>query len=344
MPSKFTQYGGVAGAEDALRQMVAERIAAQMQAEKIAQERYKLSQEDARIGQGDRRMDIDVDQFGKTHQLNLDKFGQQKTEFDAGAPEREARTGYLRTQTKDLEQKPLYAEQARQAAEARDRAQHGYRLGEIAASNANRQERTVQIMGPNGVPIWVKESDAVGQPAAQAARAVTGQERGVVGFFNRMLEAERNARKVEDKLSGPDVAAQEYAPAWLTNWLQTPEGQQYQQAQRTYTEARLRKESGAAIPQGEFDTDRRSNFRLPGDKPETIKQKRQSRLTTMRGLGNAAGRALQEYYGEGATLDSLLKEFEDAGAPVAMVAPDGRALMVPPEKVAEMEARGAKRR
>ena len=67
----------------------------------------------------------------------------------------------------------------------------------------------------------------------------------------------------------------------------------------------------------------------------------------MRGIGNASGRALGEYYGEGTTLESRLKDFEEqgtAGGPVAMIAPDGRPLMVPAEKVAELEAKGAKRR
>ena len=180
-----------------------------------------------------------------------------------------------------------------------------------------RDERLVQVAGPNGSAIWVHESDAVGKPAAQAARSITGQERSVLGFFNRMLEAERNARAVEDKLTGRDVAASEYAPGWLENFLKTPEGQQYTQAQRMYTEARLRKESGAAIPPHEYEADRRTNFRVAGDQPGAMKNKRRARVQTMRGIGNAAGRALAEFYGEGTTLNDLLKEFDDAREPVS---------------------------
>lgn len=208
-------------------------------------------------------------------------------------------------------------------------------------------EPLVQVMGPNGVPIYMPRSQAVGQPAAQAPRAVTGAERQTLAYFNRMLEAERNARRVEDQLKDRDVAASTYAPAWLENWLKSPEGQQYTQAQRMFTEARLRKESGAAIPENEFANDRRMNFRVAGDQPGSISQKRKSRLETIRGTGNAAGRALQEYYGPETTLDTLLSEFGDkaaAGSLVPMTAPDGRSLMVPAEKVAELEARGATRR
>lgn len=186
------------------------------------------------------------------------------------------------------------------------------------------------------VPSWLAAPNRTTKP-------VTPAERQTLAYFQRMLQAEKNARAVEDKLGGTDLAAQQYAPGWLENWLQSEEGQQYSQAQRQYTEARLRKESGAAIPPQEFDSDRKTNFRIAGDMPDVLPQKRNSRLQTIRGTGNAAGRAIEEYYGEGVTLDDLLKEFADGGGLVPMVAPDGRKLNVPADKVAEMEAHGAKR-
>jgi hypothetical protein len=174
-----------------------------------------------------------------------------------------------------------------------------------------RDERIVQVMGKDGVPVWVRESQAVGQPAAQAARAVTGQERSVRGFLGRMIEAERNARSVEDKLTDRDFAAEWLPGATLENAAMSQSGQLYRQAQRMFTEARLRKESGAAIPQGEYDTDRDTNFRRPGDKPETTAQKRKARLEVMKGIGSSAGKALEEFYGPGTTIESLLAEFAE---------------------------------
>src|SRR3990167_10723394 len=90
MASRFTQYGGAAGAEQALREMVAERIAAQMEAEKVNQERYKLMQTDRQIGQGDARIAQAGQQFDARLDLDRDKFGQDQAEFEAGAPQREA--------------------------------------------------------------------------------------------------------------------------------------------------------------------------------------------------------------------------------------------------------------
>jgi hypothetical protein len=183
-----------------------------------------------------------------------------------------------------------------------------------AKQHEPKQERLVQVMDASGRPIWVRESQAEGQPATQAARAVTGQERKALGFFQRMLEGERNARAVESKIGPQDFAAELAPGETLENFFRSPEGQQYVQAQKTYTEGRLRKESGAAIAKDEYTKDRDINFRRPGDDDKTLKQKRSSRITTLRGAANEAGKALQEFYGPDATIDSLLAEFAEKEA------------------------------
>lgn len=328
---------------DLLRQ----RKLAEYQAYLEQQERDRRAQLDqGRLDLDRQRVGQDASQFDARLGLDRDKLGVEQQQFEANAPERDARAGFIRTQTKDLEQKPLYAEADRQADEAKAKTQHGYRLREIAAQGALRtpaQERIVQVEGPDGKAVWVRESDAVGRPAAQAARAITGAERKELGFFQRMLDAERNARKVENDVSAWDIGVSDWSPAFIENWLKSDAGKRYTQAQRMFTEGRLRADSGAAVPANEYTMDRQTNFRIGNDDEATIKQKRASRLTAMRGQANRSGRALQEYYGEGETLDSLLKEFEEGGGLVPMVAPDGRRLQVPPDKVAEMEAHGAKR-
>jgi len=161
-----------------------------------------------------------------------------------------------------------------------------------------RDDRIVQIMGPGGTPIWAKESAAVGQPAAQAARAVTGQERTALAFFNRAKEAVDNIAPIEKEVAGSGLAGQaqlKYAP----NLLQTEAQQAYSQAQRAFTEARLRKESGAAIPKHEYENDAKTYFAQPGDSASTIEQKRKARQTVLDGLAFGAGKAYEEFYGEG---------------------------------------------
>lgn len=172
---------------------------------------------------------------------------------------------------------------------------------------APKDERIVQVMGPNGSPVWVRESEAVGKPAAQAPRAVTGVERQALAFYNRAKDAVDTLEKadssglaLEEKMSKLGLMDQQRLgyEGVGSNYAKTPEMQQYRQAQRAFTEARLRKESGAAIPADEFANDARTYFVQPGDNAETIKQKRESRAKLLEGLGYSAGKAYEEFYGE----------------------------------------------
>jgi hypothetical protein len=172
-----------------------------------------------------------------------------------------------------------------------------------------RDDRIVQIMGPNGVPIWVTESEAVGKPAAQAPRAVTGAERGALAYYNRARDANETITQtgstpnglrqpsLEERMANQSLLGQaQLQYGW--NITQTSEQQAYRQAQRAFTEARLRKESGAAIPNEEYANDARTYFAQPGDSKETIEQKRKARDKVLEGLAYSAGKAYDEFYGE----------------------------------------------
>lgn len=69
-----------------------------------------------------------------------------------------------------------------------------------------------------------------------------------------------------------------------------PENEQkVMQAQRNFVNAILRKESGAAIAQSEFDNARKQYFPQPGDSEAVIKQKRTNRETAIAGLAKIVG-------------------------------------------------------
>jgi hypothetical protein len=63
----------------------------------------------------------------------------------------------------------------------------------------------------------------------------------------------------------------------LTNWTQSDQQQQVEQAQRDFINAVLRRESGAAIAPSEFANANQQYFPQPGDKPKTLEQKRRNR-------------------------------------------------------------------
>jgi len=167
---------------------------------------------------------------------------------------------------------------------------------------AAKEERLVQIAGPNGTPIWVREPDAVGKPAAQAPRAVTGAERQSMAFYNRAQTAldaltEGGDQSLEEKMAKQGLAGQAQLQ-YGSNLVQTGEQQQYRQAQRAFTEARLRKESGAAINDKEYDKDARTYFAQPGDSAAVKVQKSTARAAVLAGLKFSAGKAYEEFTGE----------------------------------------------
>jgi hypothetical protein len=129
------------------------------------------------------------------------------------------------------------------------------------------------------------------------SRPSLGTERQTLAYFNRAKQASDDISELENVIANQGLMGQlqgQYAP----NVFQNEKQQLYRQGQRAFTEARLRKESGAAIPQGEYDNDARTYFAQPGDSPAVIEQKRQARQVVLEGLKNAAGRAYEEFHGE----------------------------------------------
>jgi hypothetical protein len=211
-------------------------------------------------------------------------------------------------------------EAARQAAaSAAESARHNRATEAHAASGAS--EPLIAIVGPDGKPVLVPRGQAVGKaPASSAAGAKpsTGVEKSTLTFFNRAKQADEELAAVEADVTKMGLGAQQWM-ARAPNWAQTETGQRYQQAQRSFTEARLRKDSGAAIPEGEFANDRQMYFAQPGDGPVVAAQKARARATVLASLAFGSGRALGEFYGDDA--DSLVTGYK-ARAATATKPPD----------------------
>lgn len=141
-------------------------------------------------------------------------------------------------------------------------------------------------------------------------KPATPAERQSLAFFNRAQDAVKTitdpgagGKSLEDQVAKSGIMTQA-GLQYLPNALQTTMQQSYRQAQRAFTEARLRKESGAAIPESEFQNDAKTYFAQPGDGPAMIDQKRKARETLLKGMRFASGKAYGEFYGaedDGAT-------------------------------------------
>ena len=115
-------------------------------------------------------------------------------------------------------------------------------------------------------------------------------------FAGRMLGAEKVLREVENV---------------GTDWVERRRGdisdktgynirgktyQKFDQAQRDFINATLRRESGAMIRPDEFDNANKQYFPMPGDTAEVIAQKRRNREQAIRGIAAGAGPAWQPPY------------------------------------------------
>lgn len=80
----------------------------------------------------------------------------------------------------------------------------------------------------------------------------------------------------------------------LPKALQSKELQQFQQARDNFITAALRKESGAAIAESEYEMADQQYFAQPGDTPEVLSRKAANRKQIMEGLKASAGPALEK--------------------------------------------------
>lgn len=128
------------------------------------------------------------------------------------------------------------------------------------------------------------------------ARASEQAERGGVeqgkaaSFLRRAINAETNFRGLGDvqPRSLPGQAVKESLPN-VSNLISDSDRQRADQAEREFIAAILRYDSGAAIPDSEFVSTGQIYFPRPGDTPEQLAQKAQSRRVAIEGLLSASG-------------------------------------------------------
>lgn len=172
---------------------------------------------------------------------------------------------------------------------------------EQKADNIRAQERAdaAAKIGAGAVEVPVLRLDEAGNIVAgsEAPKAPTEGERQTLIFFQRMADAIGNLDELEKPIADTGLIGQLQMKAFDMPLFLTKNQQQYEQASRAFTEARLRKDSGAAIPDSEFASDRLTYFPQPGDSVETLAQKAQSRKVAINGLRVASGNAYWQLYG-----------------------------------------------
>lgn len=196
--------------------------------------------------------------------------------------------------------------------------------------NADGSETLVRVdRQGNAAPINTGVQPSQGNPYA------TGKFNEVQGkaatFADRMAASDKIISSLEDVNQGAGGIVGAIGNTRLPfmsgpiqdtsvfNAAASPERQKALQAQRDFVNAILRRESGAAISESEFNNARRQYFPQPGDSQQVIEQKRNNRKLAIEGNMREAGPSYRPPEGWGGrnqtqtqsspSVDDLLKKY-----------------------------------
>lgn len=141
--------------------------------------------------------------------------------------------------------------------------------------------------------------DQKGQPMIRKKKEekppTAGQETSAL-YASRLQQSDEIFNKLENYINhqGVGEAVQGSLPNFL-NVLKSEDMQSYQQAQKNFLNALLRRESGAVISPSEFREGKQQYFPQPGDKPDVIAQKKANRDLVKKSFKSSARNAYIPY-------------------------------------------------
>jgi len=184
------------------------------------------------------------------------------------------------------------------------------RLQKAAAARANEDKPIIkEVTDPNtGATSFVRINLRTGElsplgnpqppsqpnnPFSAGGKFNEGQGKAA-GFTDRMLQSEGilsgvNGQGGVQEQGTSAVQTGLSAIPGVGNYLTSANRQKYEQAKRDFTNAQLRRESGAAISPTEFDSANKQYFPTPGDSAEVIQQKAANRRAAIEALGREGG-------------------------------------------------------
>lgn len=131
----------------------------------------------------------------------------------------------------------------------------------------------------------IKNPSNTGVVTASGKPLTEGQSASL-GYAKRIAEAKAVIDQIGNQFTGGESYFGQLNPF---NTLKSESRQMFEQAQRNFVNAVLRKESGAAISPTEFDSAKQQYFPQPGDMAGTLKQKKQNRDTVYQNFLQSAG-------------------------------------------------------
>lgn len=177
----------------------------------------------------------------------------------------------------------LQKEQAEAAARGFD-----YREVEDPVTGGKKFIRIEKATGNISAPKIEGASETPNNPFAQGKMTDEQSKAGL--YSSRMFNAEKILRDPASITAATSLLEQGKSRIPIAgNFMVSEAFQKYDQAQRDFINAVLRRESGAVISDSEFDNARKQYFPQPGDTMERVKQKQANRMEAIRGIASGAG-------------------------------------------------------
>ena len=139
-------------------------------------------------------------------------------------------------------------------------------------------------------------------PGGPGDKPTEGQSNAAL-YAQRMMNSDSIINDLTNRGYSPTLGQDTIANVPGGNLLLSGDTESYQQAQRDFINAVLRRESGAVISPAEFDNAAKQYFPQVGDSASTIEQKAKNRATAINGIQRAAGpagRGMSATYGKDA--------------------------------------------
>lgn len=227
--------------------------------------------------------------------LGPDAVANMPTTFDPGLVAKKRQEALTVKDQIDQQQKELdYALRVRTADETQrhntatetQAQQHYDPTNGVIVNTATGQARPA--IGPDGQPIQqpsAKLNESQANATAFGARALDAQN------TLRQLEASgtTSGSRIIQGLNSVPMIGGALGATMNTLGVASDQQQSYDQAQRNFISAVLRKESGAAISESEYANEGKKYFAQPGDSEATIAQKSRARDLAVEALKTQAG-------------------------------------------------------
>lgn len=188
----------------------------------------------------------------------------------------------------EMFQKRLTAEQEkeqRQAARKKAEQEREYSFkAQQEKIRADQQERLAQ------------QKAKMASEKKAAPGSFKGTQYQAAGFGRRMQQAEETFKRLyEEQGYDPTGLAQRIQDLpFIPSEAKSTERLQKEQAERNFVNAVLRRESGAAIAESEFESAQKQYFPQPGDSPEVLAQKKRNREQAISMMSAEAGGAWEQ--------------------------------------------------